>query len=276
MRERQAKEGTEGPDVAMDLMNLCADALYQEHFAEAVALGTRAHAMLEKTLGPRHARSIYVDNVLGLAQTGVAGQTDTAIATLTAAAQLARATLPPQSNIRATVILGLGYAELVAGNDDAAIAAIDEALPVAVAEKQPALGAAELTLGRAQLRAQRAEAKDTLRKALADLAAEDTRFAGATKHSALAQAAYGAALARSGDATQGERLARAARADLLAGRYAGSVFLADIDGYLAGILVPGAESEQLRDEARSVYRRVYGAGHPLERSLPAGDTGESH
>jgi hypothetical protein len=25
-----------------------------------------------------------------------------------------------------------------------------------------------------------------------------------------------------------------------------------------------------------VYRRVYGAGHPLERSLPAGDTGESH
>jgi hypothetical protein len=134
MRERQAKEGTEGPDVAMDLMNLCADALYQEHFAEAVALGTRAHAMLEKTLGPRHARSIYVDNVLGLAQTGVAGQTDTAIATLTAAAQLARATLPPQSNIRATVILGLGYAKLVAGNDDAAIAAIDEALPFAVAE----------------------------------------------------------------------------------------------------------------------------------------------
>jgi hypothetical protein len=275
MRERQAKEGAEGPDIAMDLMNLCADALYQEHFAEAVALGTRAHAMLEKTLGPRHARSIYVDNVLGLAQSGVAGQTDAAIATLVAAAQLARATLPPQSNIRATVISGLGYAQLLAGNDDAAIAAIDEALPAFTAEKHPALGAAELTLGRAQFRAHRAEAKETLRKALADLAAEDTRFAGAAKHSALAQAAYGAALARSGDVAQGERLARAARAGLLAGRYADSAFLGDIDRYLADIVADGAEKQTLRDEALSVYRRVYGVGHPLERSLLAGEAGDS-
>jgi serine/threonine-protein kinase len=68
LKERQESEGPESADIAMDLMNLAADSLYAERYARSEELAQRAHAMLEHTVGSRHARSIYVDNVLGLAQ----------------------------------------------------------------------------------------------------------------------------------------------------------------------------------------------------------------
>jgi serine/threonine-protein kinase len=270
LAEREAMEGAESRDVAMDLMNLCADALYQEHYAEAVRFGERARAMIERTLGPRHARTLYVDDALGLAQAGVAGKTAAAEARLDAAVRLARATLPPQASIRATLLAALGNAHFVAGHDAAAIAAANEALPLFAAGKMPGIGAVELTLGRAQLRAQSTQATATLRQARADLAAAGGRVAGSAKLAALADAAYGASLAHDGDTAAGERLARAARVELLAGPYAGSVALADIDAYLADVLDARGghdEARKLRDEALSAYRRVYGPGHPGEQTL---------
>ncbi|HET6545225.1 MAG TPA: serine/threonine-protein kinase, partial [Rhodanobacteraceae bacterium] len=47
LRERTANEGPQSPDIAMDLMNLGADAVYEERYAQAEALARRAHAMLE-------------------------------------------------------------------------------------------------------------------------------------------------------------------------------------------------------------------------------------
>ena len=79
-------------------------------------------------------------------------------------------------------------------------------------------------------------------------------------------------MARDGDAAEGERLARTARRDLLAGPYADSVLLADIDVYLASVLTArqqDAEAQRLREEALAVYRRVYGAGHPSEQAVLA-------
>lgn len=86
----------------------------------------------------------------------------------------------------------------------------------------------------------------------------------------LARATHGAALARNGDAAAGEAEARAARADLLAGKSASSVHLGDVDALLADILnAHGSASEAaaLRDEARRVYTRVLGANHPKTLAL---------
>jgi serine/threonine-protein kinase len=271
LQERQASDGDASPNVAMDLMNLGSDEYYQENFAQAVAYCQRARAMLERTLGPQHARLLYVDNVLGLAQIHIAGQTSEGLARLDAALQRARATVP-NSSIRNTLASALGSAHFLAGDDNAAIAAFRETLPLLRAKHSPGIGASELVLGRAQLRANMPDATQTLTQARTDLAVNAGRFAGAAKQSALAQAAYGAALARDGNATEGEKQARAARADLLAGRYAHSVALADIDGYLADVLVARNqldEARTLRKEALGIYQRAYGMGHPIEVAMRA-------
>jgi hypothetical protein len=180
--------------------------------------------------------------------------------------------VPPRSTIRAAVISALGYAHFTAGHDDEAITAMNEALPLLAASKSPSLGAAELTLGRAQLHAKLPEATLTLRKALEDIEAAGESFPGAMKYRAVAQAAYGAALARNGGHVEGERLARSARASLLEGNNATSVVLADVNAYLADIISgrrQDVEVRLLRNEAIDLYRRIYGAGHPSEVALHA-------
>ena len=269
LAERMANEGPESPDIAMDLMNLGADALYEERFAQAEALAQRAHAMLERTLGPRHPRSIYVDNVLALAQAGISGHVEAAIGTMAADVDLARATLPPNTEMLGGVVSVLGDIQFLAGHDAAAIASLGEARAILAAAKSSALGTTELVLGRVELRAHSGDALATLRDARERLAAAHAQE---PKYIALADAAYGAALAAGGDVAAGERFARAARASLLAGPDAGSVRLADVDGLLAGILERKGDataSRQLREEGVAIYRRVYGAGHPCERSLVA-------
>jgi serine/threonine-protein kinase len=267
LRERLASEGPQSPDIAMDLMNLGADALYQERYAQAEALAQRAHAMLEHTLGPGHPRSIYVDNVLGLAQAGIAGHVATALATMRADVALARATLPPDTEMLGSVISVLGDIQFLAGDDDAAVRSLTEAQGILKVANSPAIASNEMVLGLAQLDRHVGDALETLRDARARLAAMP---AAEPRIQSLVEAAYGAALAGGGAIDEGERIARAARANLRAGVGAGSVRLADIDRLLAGILDrrgAGAEARSLREEGIAIYRRVYGPGHPRERSL---------
>jgi serine/threonine-protein kinase len=267
LRERLANEGPESPDIAMDLMNLGADAVYGERYAQAEALARRAHDMLERTLGPHHPRSIYVDNVLGLAEAGRAGHVDAALATMGADVALARSTLPPNTEMLGKVVTTFGGIQFLAGNDEAAIASLAEARAILASVNSPSVGTNEMILGQAQLDLDRAEALATLRGARAHLAAMHDA---APELVAWADAAYGAALARAGKIAEGERIARAARTRLCASPRAGSVRLADVDRLLAGILDhTGAHTEarSLREEGIAIYRRIYGPGHPRERSL---------
>ncbi|HEU4663271.1 MAG TPA: serine/threonine-protein kinase, partial [Dokdonella sp.] len=229
--ERTAAEGPESPDIAMDLMNLASDALYQERFAQAEELATRAHAMLERTLGKGHARAIYVDNVLGLAQL-YTGHLDEAVATLAATVAQARATLQPGAAMIAIPLSALGTAEYYAGDDAAAIVHLREARSILDAAKLPRRGRTKLMLGLAEWRAGDAAALQTLADSRSDLAhsADDLAFL------AWADAAYGSVLAARGERAEGEKLARAARDRLAGSSEAGSVRMAEVDRLLADLV----------------------------------------
>ncbi|HSE13863.1 MAG TPA: tetratricopeptide repeat protein, partial [Rudaea sp.] len=274
LKEREASEGPESADIAMDLMNLAADSLYAERYTQAESLAQRAHAMLEHTLGPRHARSIYVDNVLGLAQAN-AGNIEAGIATLRGAIDLARATLQPGAMMIGNVTGSLGGAQLLAGDYAAASSTLAEARKLNDAAKNPRRGVTAMLLGLAQLRLSSADALATLRDARETMTAQNS--ASDVAYTCWGQAAYAAALAASGAAAEGERLAREARANLLASPRAGSVRLGEVDLLLAEVLdrsgrdgKPGAdEARTLRHEALATFRRVYGAEHPRTRAVAA-------
>jgi len=269
LREHRALQGERSPDIAMDLMNLAGDALYTERYAQAEAQGGQAHAMLIDLLGAEHARRIYVDNVLGLAQAN-AGHTDAAIATLRGADALARAKLPADSAMHGAIQTSLGAAQFYAGDFTAAIENLREARSIYLKNNDPASGRVLLWLGRAELAAGRPEALATLREA------RDTLRPGSPGagdgFGDLAAAAYAAALARDGDAEQSLAQARAARAELLKGKSADSVRLADIDLLIAGIAAQSgdaASARAAREEAMSVFRRVLGETHPRTQALAA-------
>ncbi len=267
LKERRESEGPESADIAMDLMNLAADSLYAERYARSQDLAQQAHAMLERTLGPRHARNIYVDNVLGLAQ-GNAGDVDAGIATLRGAIDLARATLQPGALMIGNVIGSLGSVQLLAGDHAAAIVTLTEARSLNKASKNPRHGVTTLLLGLAQLRLQAADALATLRDAREIMAAQPA--SNDLVYTTWGQAAYGAALAAAGDVAEGERLAREARATLLASPRAKSVRLGEIDVLLVEILdrnKPTDEAQTLRAEALATFQRVYGPDHPRTRAL---------
>jgi tRNA A-37 threonylcarbamoyl transferase component Bud32 len=266
LAERQANEGPESADIAMDLMNLAADSLYAERFSQAEELAQRARAMLERTVGPRHARTIYVDNVLGLAQAAT-GNTQASIATLRGAAELARATLQPGAVMIGNVLSSLGHAQYLAGDLEAAVATLTEAHTLNEAAKNPRRSATATLLGLAQLRTGRPEALATLRDARDSMTAQkgnnDPLIA------MWCQAAYAAALAAGGDLVQGEQLAREARATLLAGPNSKSVRLGEIDDLLADVLDRNAnpdEGRAMREEALATFRRIYGEDHPRTRA----------
>jgi len=267
LRERIADEGPESPDIAMDLMNLAADELYDEDFTQAEELAQRAHAMLERTAGVRHPRNIYVDNVFGLAQS-YAGHHAAALATLRGAVELARATLKPGATMIGITLGSLGAAQYRAGDYTAAIAGLREAR--AINANNPRRGASELMLGLAELHADTTAAKETLAEARRTLALPGS--GGDPQYIALADAAYGAALAATGSPAEGERMVRSARAGLLAGPRADSVRLGDIDLLLADVLAHNGmpdEARTMREDALAVFRRVYGKDHPETRNLVA-------
>jgi serine/threonine-protein kinase len=269
LRERLTQEGPESQDIAMDLYDVAVCALYQEHYAQAEDLARRAHVMLAHTLGAGHPRFMYVDLGLGIAQSKT-GHFDAGIATLTNALNLARANLKPGAEFIGTIQAALANSQFLAGDDAAAIANADAARAILAAAKSSALGLAEMTLGRAQLHAHDARALQSLAASRRHLQANIARSAGNAKNLALAQAAYGAALAQTGDATGGERLARAARTQLLGVNPAGGEKLGEIDAYLADILdthSAGTEARALREESLATFRRVYGAAHPVTRAL---------
>ncbi|MGH8090931.1 MAG: tetratricopeptide repeat protein, partial [Rudaea sp.] len=271
LQERQAHEGPESPDIAMDLFDLGACALYQERYAQAAELMQRAHTMLEHTLGAGHPRFIYVDLGLGGAQTKT-GHPEQAITTLTAALELARANVKPGAEILGTIQSALANAYWYAGNDAAAIASAQAAREILAAAHAPGLGINELTLGRAQLRARAPQALQTLADSRENLRANLARSAGNVKSLALAEAAYGAALAQHANAAEGQRLAREARTTLLAAYPDGGEKLGEIDAYLADILDAHGgkdEARALRAEALSAFRAVYGDAHPVTRALAA-------
>jgi serine/threonine-protein kinase len=269
LQERLAQEGPASQDIAMDLFNLGACALYQERYAQATDLMRRAHAMLEHTLGAAHPRFIYVDLGLGVAQMK-SGHIDGAIKTLTGTLNLARANLKPGAEMVGTIQSALASAQWCAGDDAAAIASAQAAREILAAVHAPTLGIAELTLGRAQLRAHEPQALRTLADSRQHLRADSARAAGNTRFLALAQAAQGAALAQGGNAAQGEQEARAARTNLLAVYPAGGEKLGEIDAYLADILAAqgkAAAAHDLRVEALATFQRVYGDAHPVTRAL---------
>jgi serine/threonine-protein kinase len=266
LQERQRLDGTESPDVAMDLMNLAADAFYAEHYVEAEARALRSHAMLIKLLGPDHARLIYVDNMLGLAQVS-AGHVAEGLTTLGAAEQRARATLKPDAPMLGNVLGSLGSARYFDRDWDGAIVALTEASRIMGAQKTQR-GRITLRFGMAQLAAHRPDALATLDASRAELAVSG----GSGGYQACAQAAYGVALARSGDADAGEKLAREARAGLHAGKDAGSSRLGEVDLLLAELLQRPDQAEEalaLRREALAIYRRVLGNEHPRTLALAA-------
>jgi serine/threonine-protein kinase len=269
LKERQESEGPESADIAMDLMNLAADSLYSERYAQSADLANRAHAMLEHTVGPRHARNIYVDNVLGLAQ-GNAGDVNGGIATLRGAVDLARATLQPGALMIGNVIGSLGSVQLLAGDHAAAVVTLTEARTLNKASKNPRHGVTTMLLGLTLLRQQSSDALATLREAREIMAAQPS--SNDIAYTTWGQAAYGAALAAAGDAAEGERLAREARATLLASPRAKSVRLGEIDALLAEILERKAgtdEARTLRAEALTTFQRVYGEEHPRTRVAAA-------
>lgn len=269
LQERLAQEGPESQDIAMDLFNLAACALYQEHFAQATDLAQRSHGMLERVLGAGHPRFIYVDLGLGGAL-AKSGQADAAIKTLTGALTLARANLKPGAEMIGTILSALANAQWSAGDDAAAIASAQTAREILSAAHAPGLGIAELTLGRAQLRAHAPQALRTLADSREHLQADIAHSAGNARHLALAQAAHGAALAQGGDAGQGEREVRAARTQLLAVYPAGGEKLGEIDVYLADILDAlkrHDEARNVREQALATFTRVYGNAHPATRAL---------
>ena len=269
LREHRALQGGRSPDIAMDLMNLASDDLYAERYAQAETQARDAHGMLVDLLGAEHARRIYVDNVLGLAQAN-AGHADEAIATLRGADALARAKLPADSAMHGAIQSSLGAAQFFAGNFAAAIESLREARGIYLKNNDPASGRVLLWLGRAELAAKKPEALATLREARDALKPGSP---GANSgFSELAVAAHAAALAQSGAVEQGFAQARAARADLLNGKYANSLRLADIDLLTADIADrsgDAAGARAAREEALSVFRRVLGETHPRTRALAA-------
>jgi serine/threonine-protein kinase len=271
LQERLTQEGPESQDIAMDLFNLAACALYQEHYAQATELAQRAHAMLERTLGAGHPRFMYVDLGLGVALTR-SGHEDAAIKALSGALDLARANLKPGAEMIGTIQSALASAQWYAGDDAGAIASAQAARDILTAAHAPSLGVAELTLGRAQLRAHAPQALRTLVDSRTHLQADIARSAGNARNLALAQAAHGAALAQGGDAAQGEQEARTARTQLLAAYPAGGEKLGEIDIYLADILAARGDNDaarSMRTEALKIFRTVYGEVHPLTRALAA-------
>ncbi len=265
LQERQRLDGSESPDLAMDLMNLAADAFYAEHYAESEATALRAHAMLVKLLGADHARLIYVDNMLGLAQAH-AGHVAAGLATLTATERRARATLKPDAPMLGSVLGSLGSARYLERDWNGAIVALSEARRILDASGQTLRGRVTMRLGMAQLAARQPEALATLDASRGEL----TVAGGNDGFLACAQAAYGVALARAGDASGGEKLVRTARDDLRAGNASGSLRLGEIDLLLADLLDRPDQAEEalgLRREALAVYRRVLGPDHPRTRAL---------
>jgi len=225
--------------------------------------------MLEHAVGPRHARNIYVDNVLGLAQAN-AGDIDAGMTTLRGTIELARATLQPGAMMIGNVIGSLGSVQLLAGDYAAAAVTLTEARALNKAAKNPRLGVTAMLLGLTQLRLQGTDALATLRDAREIMAAQtsSTDVAYAT----WGQAAYAAALAAAGDAAEAERLAREARATLLASPRAKSVRLGEVDVLLAEVLDRNKRADEartLRAEALATFQRVYGPDHARTRAVAA-------
>lgn len=266
MVERRKLDGEESPDVAMDLMNLAANALYDERYDDAVALAQRSHDMLVKLMGPDHPRLQYVDNLLGLAQ-AYAGQFDAGIATLRSVLANTEAAFGTDSMAFAQRLSSLGTAQMLMDDPHSARQSYSVALP-RLENAEPYRTRVLLNLGRALL----AIGEDDNALALLQEAHEKM-----TNHSSgnlgflqWTQAAHALALARTGKLEQAEALARRARSDLLAGSSARSSRLGEINELLASVLeLRGARDEaaQLRQEAVEAFQHVLGPQHP--RSLRA-------
>jgi serine/threonine-protein kinase len=270
LRERRAMEGEESPDVAMDLMNLAADDLDIEQYAESAMLAQQAHAMLIKLLGPDHPRRIYVDNMLGVAQIEQ-GQFNEAVATLKVVVDMARAALGPDAVMHGVAIANLGNAQFRSGDAANGLRSLREARRIMLLTKYPARGRAMLKLGLVELATNQPEAVQTLRDTR-DLLTSTPAGAGGSGYLELTRAAYGAALARSGQRAEGEAEARSARAELLSGKYSGSIRLGDIDCLIADIEDQhgaAADARELREEALATYQRVLGPDNLRTQALAA-------
>jgi serine/threonine-protein kinase len=271
LNEREAHEGPRSPDIAMDLMNLANEAIYQEHFPKALTFAERAHAMLVQVLGPEHPRSIYVDSSLGVALLDM-GRCRDAVATLGNAATVARRDLPPGARMLSVVLGNLGRAQACAGDDAAGIASLRQAVAIASATHDLNIGTIELRLGVIELQAHDPEAKKTLDASRRDLSAVASHFQGSSANALWADAAYGDALAVDGKAAEGEKLAREARAKMQAGKDSDNSTLGEIDLLLADVRArrsDAVEAQALREQALQIFERVYGADHPKTRKLAA-------
>lgn len=266
MIERKKLDGEESPDLAMDLMNLAANALYDERYDDALALAQRSHDMLVKLMGPDHPRLQFVDNLLGLAQ-AYSGQFDAGIATLRSVLANTEAALGSDSQIYWQRLSSLGSVQLMKGDARSARDAYSASVHRIDADSQYrnraifGLAQSHLAIGN----------DDEALALLADVVAKmSNHSSGNLGHLQWAQAAHALALARSGQPEQAEALGRKARSDLLAGNSGQSSKLGEINELLASILElrgPSAEAAQLRQEAVAIFQRILGPQHP--RSLRA-------
>jgi serine/threonine-protein kinase len=230
-------------------------------------MALRSHAMLVKLLGADHARLIYVDNMLGLAQAH-AGHVSEALATLDATVKKVRATLKPDAPMLGSVLGSLGTARYFAQDYDGALVALGESRRILADSKQAMRGRVTLRLGMVQLALHQPDALATLDASRRELA----ESGGGAGYGACARAAYGVALARAGDAAGGEKEARAAREDVRTGKDAGSARSGEIDLMLADVLQRPEQAQEalgLRREALGIYRQILGPDHPRTRALAA-------
>jgi tRNA A-37 threonylcarbamoyl transferase component Bud32 len=265
LRERQQIDGDESPDIAMDLMNLAADDFYVERYADAEAKASRAQAMAIRLLGPDHARLMYIDNMLGLAQSND-GHVAEALVTLADAERLARTTLKPDAPMLGSVLGSVAWTRSIAQDIDGSLAAFDESHRILEANKQTLRGRGTLRFGMTQLAAHRPDAL-----AMLDLSrTELVESGGNGGFLECADAAYGVALAQAGDLAAGEKRVRDALAAIRAGKNADTSRRGEIQLMLADLLERPDQADEalaLRRDALSLFQKRFGAGDPRRRAL---------
>lgn len=260
IRDRIVLHGPESPDLAMDFMNLAANAYYAERYHDAESSARRAHDMIVRLLGAEHPRLLYVDHVLGMAEVGT-GHFDAGLARLEHVMERGRAIYGPDSLKLTSVQGALGSMQLLAGHAREALTTLEYVYSSSASDSWTQRATVGARLGQARFVNGDAAGAEAILQEMLDHWPSGYR----PDQRLVTRAWLGAAIAQRDKASgAGIAMLRQARSELLASRWRGRSELADINMLLAG-LVDAPEAAMLRREAIEVRKRVFGSDAP--RSL---------